>query len=614
MDNQSVETGNNKSKLFKIVISILFSYISTLGIAYFQDLQNSSSYGGVSTFGFSFISILVWILAGISIYRFIERKDGKLHIISIVAGALISVSTVWGTILLMKNNLFTSAENVLSQVLAILEFSLCTIPFSEEVFVLFGKIENYFGKNRTETETNTKSVLKLNFFAIWGIIFAAYIPLFLAWWPGNFFFDAPYQMINVIDEFYTTHHPLAHTLLMGNCYKLGLKMNNVSLGYSFYTLIQMLFMSGCLAYIVRVTIKRGMPKVVSLVTMLVFALFPMHALFAISSTKDVIFSGAFAVFMTELFCVFHDEEKMTWKSYAILILFGGISVLYRNNAAYAIIAGGILMIPFTKGWKYKIKLLGIIAAVLILGFSCNKILALSVNAQTTDQYRETMSVPIQCLGRVADYRKEELAPELYDEICLYINEEDLPNYNPYCSDLLKNTANEELLKTNTVNFLKLWIKVGLKFPDEYLEAVLTNTLGYWDLGNKAYFTEADVPLSHTLIGKGAEIEKKNLCPPAFSFYSNLFWELNYRKTPGLGFLFRSDLYVWMILFYMLWTGYRKKINGLKCMFIPLMYLGTCLLGPMAALRYVYCLVILLPVFLCNLYSIKKAEDMIEKQQ
>ena len=86
------------------------------------------------------------------------------------------------------------------------------------------------------------------------------MPVFLANWPGNFIYDAKYQLSEVVHNSYKTHHPLIHTWLMGTAYKLGVEWGNVSKGFQLYTLLQMLVLSSSFAYGLLYLRKRGMPR------------------------------------------------------------------------------------------------------------------------------------------------------------------------------------------------------------------------------------------------------------------------------------------------------------------------------------------------------------------
>lgn len=250
-----------------------------------------------------------------------------------------------------------------------------------------------------------------------------------------------------------------------------------------------------------------------------------------------------------------------------------------------------------SGRKQKLRIFVLFAAIMLLAKGSNEALIVMTDATEPDSYKEMMSVPLQCLARVASYRFEDMPQEYYDELCMYTSADNIAGYNPYLSDAVKNTANEELLKTNMLNFFKLWLKVGVMFPDEYVESFVTNTLGYWYPLNQGYYVSADIGLYHTLIGVGDEIVKEDYCSWANGFYSYFFWAQNYRQVPIIGYMFRNAPYVWLLVFYALWCIYKKRWSAVMMSFLPLFYLGTCLLGPMAALRYMYSLIVCTPLIL-----------------
>lgn len=306
---------------------------------------------------------------------------------------------------------------------------------------------------------------------------------------------------------------------------------------------------------------------------------------------------SFLYFMVFMVRLFHDKEQFRWYSYAGMILSGVLLALFRNNALYAVLAAGAMLMILTKGRKQKLRIFVLFAAIMLLAKGSNEVLIVMTDATEPDAYKEMMSVPLQCLARVASYRFEDMPQEYYDELCLYTSADNIAGYNPYLSDAVKNTANEELLKTNMLNFFKLWLKVGVMFPDEYVESFVTNTLGYWYPLNQGYYVSADIGLYHTLIGVGDEIVKADYCSWANGFYSYFFWAQNYRQVPIIGYMFRNAPYVWLLVFYALWCIYKKRWSAAMMSFLPLFYLGTCLLGPMAALRYMYSLIVCTPLIL-----------------
>ncbi len=555
------------------------------------------SFYGVGIFGYNIWSVIAFALVYRLLFRAMERRDRRMHVVAGVGGLLLGAAIVYGTYAHFVNDIFIDVKTVLLQFGLVLGLAAVTIPCVEEIFVFFGRVQDWYTKQQTQVVQRKPA---LCFLVGWAVIFIAYIPLFLANWPGNFVFDAKYQLQEVLADSYSTHHPVLHTLLMGWAYKLGLQLGNVSVGYQFYTIFQMLVLSGAFAYVVAYLYRRGAPKSLCIGVLLWFALFPLHGLFAISATKDVLFAAFFLYMMVFLVRILFDKEAFCWHSYVGLVVSGILAMLFRNNAMYAIVAGGVLITLFYKGlgkgWKNRLRILVLVLVMFVGCRVSNRVLVAATSARSSDTYRETLCVPLQCLARVASYHRNELAEEDYREICSYIQESDLVSYNPYNADGVKNNADELALRSNLINFLKLWVKLGLQFPEEYLESIITNTLGYWYPVDRGDYAAAGIALYHTLIGTEQEIVKQSYCAPAEKVYNYLFYEGNYRETPILGYLFRPDAYVWLLAVVFLWGMERRDKRVTMVSLIPLLYLGTCFLGPMAALRYVYCLIVSVPLF------------------
>lgn len=597
-----------QSTWIKKILLVFPAYCSVLAMAHISSLHGSADvYWGYLYFSNNIWSVLLFMASLWLLKRFSDRKASRLHIVSACFGLLLSFAVVYGAYAHYTNDIFGTDGRFLTLTGVILGIAFLTIPLSEEAFLGFDRLAAWYGKD-VEKSTGTVGRLRgllhmiekspsLVFWLGWLFIFVCYLPLFLDWWPGNFVFDAPYQLRDVIRHTHSTHHPLAHTLLMGAAYRLGERMGSVSEGFQFYTLLQMLVLSSSFAYCVYYLYKSVKRKIVSAAALLWFALFPMHALFAVSATKDVLCAAFFLYFMVFVVRVLHQGERLAWYGYAGMALSAALAMLFRNNMVYAVLGAGAVALLAVKGRGKKISILAVIAAAYFLYAGANQLMIAAADATSPDTYRETLSVPLQCLGRVAAYRREELDDTLYEEICMYIREDTIGSYNPYLADNIKNYANEELLKTNLSNFLKLWLKVGLRFPDEYVESIVTNTLGYWYPLNQGYYVSADIALYHMLIGEGQELEKACYCSWADAFYAPLFWKGGYKEIPLLSFLFRNAPYCWFFLFFVAWGIYKKSKRVILTGFFPFLYFLSCLCGPMAALRYVYCLIVCVPLML-----------------
>ncbi len=535
-----------------------------------------------------------------------DVKNRRLRGFAIFLGSLMSCFTVFGSYLHYMNTLFDEPMQIFGLLMATVGFSFCVTPLCG-----LGIHGMDLLMEKCQGNPDLRPVDRWTFWKYYLAIFLCHLPLFLHWWPGNFVYDACYQMWEVTHDMYKRHHPILHTLLMGVPYKIGDKLGlSVSFGYSLYTLLQVLVLTASFAYTLYLFRKHKAPRAMTIVTFVFFALHPMNQVLGISATKDILFSAFFLFYFLICIRIFVWKEELSWRNLIPLFLTGMLAVMLRKNGIYAI----AVAVPFLALLRQKKKEKVIVGAVLLASVLCGHLadegLMDLMHATNDSSFQESMSVPFNQIARVMAYRGDDIPQEYKDEVLLYWSEDVFSGYNPYLSDPIKDTVDTALVEPNKLNFFKLWGKIGLKFPGEYLEAFLSLTMGYWYPGDTEHrFGIGDeVALYHRLIGTEKEIEKKDFFPLLNFYYDPLFYDLKYEFVPLLAYSFRCALYCLITIFYFVYLWYRK--DGLKWMVgMPLyLYFGTVLLGPRTALRYVYCLVVCAPI-LFYLMLCQKGEDM-----
>lgn len=569
-----------------IVLAILV-FLNLLSIEHLSRLR-----GNNQTFGESILPVLIAIISTLLLKHFIKIEDVRMKRFSLIGGAILAFTHVYGMYLHYQNDLFIDAMTFIIQILLVAGMMIFTVPLIALLFTKFNVFLNWWQSKLCE-----QAKPKFLFLKYWAIIFLCYLPLFLHWWPVNFIFDASYQLSEVINNAYKIHHPLLHTLLMGWCYKIGDALGSVSLGMSFYTLIQMLVLTASFAYTMVYLYQKKTPKTVRILILLFYALFPMHSVFSITATKDILFAAFFLFFFVLLVKLCYDKEKLTWQKIVGFLLSCILMILFRRNALYALILAIPFLILSRKGKRNKAIFTVLLIVCILLSNIINDSVIKAVKATNDDSFQESMSVPLQQVARVASYHKDDLDEDLYNELLMYWDESVFSTYNPYLSDNVKNYVDAAFLEHNLTNFWKLWGKIGLKFPGVYLESFLANTLGYWYLGDMAYDVGGEVSLYHMLIGTEKEILKQDLFPPASFIYDDLFHRMEYKDIPLLAYSYKSCVYFWLLLIYTLYIFYRKDYKKLIPALLPIAYLISCFFGPGVILRYAYCIIVSVPVII-----------------
>lgn len=173
-------------------------------------------------------------------------------------------------------------------------------------------------------------------------ILACYVPMLLLMLPGSFAYDVPFQLEQVFTGRYSTHHPLLHTLLLGGCVKLGRALGSINLGAALYTVLQMTGLAACFA-LACASVARQSGARAARRSAVFFAAYPLHMMMAVNATKDVLFSGLFALTLALV------REAVTGQRVDIR-LGAGIAgagagmMLLRNNALYAVAAWLLLLL------------------------------------------------------------------------------------------------------------------------------------------------------------------------------------------------------------------------------------------------------------------------------
>ncbi len=576
------------------------SALSCLAVSYIiKNTDITPTFFGTGIFGFNPVSLVFFALDFILLWRFFNGEvflnKGRI-IISALIGILMGLSMFLGVHIIFGNNdIFDGSSKGAYIIPVSLGLALLFSPMVSEITGFFDK------HGSAESPEDVKEIKKGRaigyLFLILGIVLLSFIPLFLYYWPGNFIADANYQVENWIDGGVSTHHPILHTVLLGSFYELGRKLGHPNYGFQFFTILQMLTVSGAVACFMRYLYDRRVKRSIRIIILLCFILNPALSYYAISTIKGVM-CGAFTLIAVTFVLRFIDSEKII--NLVGCVGFAIMACCFRNNMVYAMAVAGIVVTIVYAAKKKGIKtvIAFFTAMVLIVAGAkvSEKILIKATDGKVVDTQRESMSVPLMCLARVVKYHGEELDPTVYNEICRYIPEYLIDGYVYCISDSIKNEANENLLRDNKINFIKLVAKIGMKYPGEYLEAFSGLTCGYWYLGDYPYYVGGSTKLYCTYFHTDLpNIDNKNLLPVGGEIFDYLYGEREGRLSiPVFGWFWRGGLYFWIYVFAFFYIIYRKNIKSFAAVIFPFMYMMSCLFGPAPFLRYIVINIIMLP--------------------
>ena len=434
-------------------------------------------------------------------------------------------------------------------------------------------------------------------------LFLCWLPVLLAVYPGFFVYDAQDEYLQVASRTFTTHHPLVHVLMLGGIICAVHKVtDSYNLGIACYTVVQMFLTAGGFTVLLAYFRQRKVSKIIRILALLYFALFPVIVMFTLCSAKDAVFTTALLLLLVCMLEMGRSPERFfaSPKGMAFFVVSALTMLLFRKNGVYAFVFMVPVLLFFHKKHRKKMgMLLGIIFA---LYFLVNSSLTILLHAQN-EENQEILTVPIQQLSRTYKFNKEVFSDEQIRTLHEILPEEALVLYNPKLSDPVKYHFRNAAFTKDKSKYLKLWIEIGLKKPLSYINAWLANSYGFWypdtviDVysGNTVFtFTYRDSSYF------GYEVEepgyRDSKIPWLDEAYRRLSLEVEQEKMPIISMLYSPGGMFWCFAFVCSYVFYRKKYHILIPYLLVLLIWMTVLLGPTYLPRYVLIFWFGLPLF------------------
>lgn len=426
-----------------------------------------------------------------------------------------------------------------------------------------------------------------------------WLPYFLIYYPAIITGDTEWQLSQALGiSSLSNHQPVIHTLFLRICYNIGISLfHTPNGGMATCTIIQMILMAFVFSYMVFSLYTIKVNKKYLYLCIVFFAIMPFNAFYSITAWKDILFSGLVLIFTIMLWRLRYLEAKKGTFKYILFflcfIVVGILFSLFRSNGFYAY----ILCIPFMLILLKEHRKSIIISSLAVIG-----IISL-VKGPVMRNYKviqpdtiENLSIPIQHIARVIVEEKS-LTKEEQELLSQVIDIEKIPeNYEEYISDpikaLVREKGNQKFIEEHKKEFFELWLKLGFRYPIEYLKAQIDQTKGYWSTDVQYWVYSTDLNENVEKLG----IFRNSLLPPKAANYMYMYTDA-YRKIPLYGMFWSIGFYFWIVLL-MLLIQIRKGSSILP--FIPVLSLVATLMiaTPVyAEFRYIYYMIICVPFFI-----------------
>ncbi|MCQ2520407.1 MAG: DUF6020 family protein [Lachnospiraceae bacterium] len=597
-----------KSQKADTIYLFILAFISTFQVGYL--LSTACIFGacwGLVLTGFYGANVALLLYVRKFIKSHADGMFKRRTIWACVLGVIIAVLYVFGYQL---QYIGYSAPGFLGKA-SILLRAIALLPlFYPLLYMLLYGVDHVKGVDVTGKAYYSKK--KIFLFA-WLVIFVAWIPAFLAYYPMILSYDFHAQVLRAELGFaaFDSHHPYLSTMEISLFYHIGKVMGNTQLGMAFMGVFHMLVNSAVYGYAVLLISKLLPKKATPYVACAVFALFPTIPVMVLSTTKDVIFSAFFMLFIITIFeRVLFSQTKTKKIIFDILIILTGIfSCLWRNNTVYAVVVAGILLVIFVKK---KAKLLILAAAILIFMGNKGGQTALKAIVHDTREPNaiEMLSVVVQAYGRITVRNMDSLDPEVERIMEYYVPISALRHYNTGISDSLKSAiiGNDTYghFKDDWGATFKDFLYVISRYPNEFLDSFLDTTRGFWFIDDTSFADvlgegyEGRMGIIYTYNSSESElveeIKHETKFPLAEKFYEAVISEDVILRMPIINYLFKIAGYTIGTFLMAALYLYKKNYKGLGLITFSVMYILTMFLGPVVQYRYAYPWIITFPLF------------------
>lgn len=457
------------------------------------------------------------------------------------------------------------------------------------------------------------------FVLFFGICFFCYLPFFLMYYPTWFNNDAIWQMQQILGMVpRSNHHPYFHTMIIQFFFQIGHRLSGtITGGLAFYTFWQMTVMALVFAFILYQLYKRGTRLLWLFLALLFYAALPFNAVLTICMGKDEFFAAAlfFYTWTTAEYAVWeksiseadgHEGKtsgkggNLRWIAY---FASGLLVCLLRSNGIFIFLGTTVILLisdclKKKLTWRPVRRKYVCAALVLVCYFLYHGPILHALQVEPPDTI-EGLAMPAQHLI-CACLKGGELTEEEIGMIEQVVPTDRLEEvYNPYLFDpvkaLIREEGNQQAIEERKWEYFKLWFRVGLRNPLQYMVAEVRQTMGYWAYRVRDYqyvYTEyfmVDNPFGVTAERKFFTYDASL----AMESYLHRFQDL-FNKVWSLG------LNTWLMLFGLTYAVYERR-NVMP--YVPsLMLIVTLLLATPVynEFRYIYGMFITLPfLFSCS---------------
>lgn len=454
-----------------------------------------------------------------------------------------------------------------------------------------------------KNEFNLKKIIYTNL--------SARLFCFLLFYPALFDFDAGFGLRTMLDsnEIISNHHPYFVQWIHSLFWKFGTLIHSPSFGMALLTLLYIVFSTGVVMYLLKTLIVSKVPSKYVTIIGYVFAVFPLFPILSVYPTKDSYFTYSFLLYITTIYKMFASEGTIIkrWRFNALHTLSILLLCFTRHQGIYIVMIESFLLIIIFR--RYIIHMILTIVPSILLYFIVTTILLPLLSIEPVNK-KELYGVLFQQTAYYLRNYSQDVTREELAIINNVINTEDIVKaYKPDITDDVKSCyVYSEGLKRQDDNLLhfrhvdhsgeetaikayrRIWFTLLKRHPLCCIEATTAVIMGnFYNMGltiinfdNTWYDSQATVP---------------KYAFNQFRFFSRLFSKIiGYcANLPIASFLFAIPYYIWITLLLLMLLIINRDMRGIALFFPVILSIGVLLLSPVSSARYMYPIIITLPL-------------------
>lgn len=349
----------------------------------------------------------------------------------------------------------------------------------------------------TNNEKSLKKLTILNFLfgkevsakkqvvAIAAIIFFLWLPYFIVSYPGNMSNDTTGQIpmfFSIFEEKsygIQDQHPIFTTFVFGSIiYTANLLFKNMHVALAICILLQMVVTSLSFAFVFVWARRRWkISYVLELLMIAVVTILPLVPLMVISLSKDTFFSWIYILLLLSFFELVRTKfEIIKNRKFFIAFLILCVLACLTKKLAIYIVSGTLLLYIIFCGQSFKTRLKIavplVVSALLMWGIMPFIISHTPIYPSPT---KEMLPLPFQQVALTYLRHEGELDESDVNRIDKVLDVSTIKErYAPANGDSIKGNVDDN---SDFKDFLKLYLKLGLKYPTDYIDAYATQNAG-----------------------------------------------------------------------------------------------------------------------------------------